>query len=92
MKHIRRERVETFVVLLEQSGELLPLLSGPFPAVCRDPSDDYLLAYAESGNADFLVSGDKDILALDRSRFSFELVDPASFLTVLRLRGLLPSQ
>ncbi len=91
-KHIRRERVETFVGLLEQSGEVLPRLSGPFQAMCRDPDDDYLLAYAASSNADFLVSGDEDVLALDRVQFDFAIVDPASFLNVLRQCGLIPAQ
>ena len=36
----------------------------PFPALCRDPHDDYLLALLERHKADFLVTGDKDLLAL----------------------------
>ena len=33
----------------------------------RDPNDDYLLAMAEAGAADYLVTGDKrDILSLER--------------------------
>ena len=38
-----------------------------FPAVtaCPDPHDNYLLALAQSGRADFLITGDKrDLLAL----------------------------
>ncbi len=30
--------------------------------VCRDPDDNYLLALALDGKADFLVTGDKDLL------------------------------
>ena len=34
---------------------------GPLPSVSRspDPTDDYLLALAEAGSADYLVTGDK---------------------------------
>jgi putative PIN family toxin of toxin-antitoxin system len=34
---------------------------GPLPVVVRspDPDDDFLLALAEAGNADYLVTGDK---------------------------------
>ena len=34
------------------------------PALCRDPKDQALLDLAESGKADVLVTGDKDLLAL----------------------------
>lgn len=32
------------------------------PDACRDPKDSYLLGLSESGQADFLVSGDKDLI------------------------------
>lgn len=32
--------------------------------MCRDPEDDYLLAYALVGKADYLVTGDRDLLVL----------------------------
>lgn len=32
--------------------------------VCRDPHDDFLLALAKDGKANYLVTGDKDLLAL----------------------------
>ena len=35
------------------------------PPVCADPDDDYLFALALIGEADYLVSGDKQVLALD---------------------------
>lgn len=42
---------------------------GPLPRVDRspDPADNFLLAMAEAGHADFLVTGDgKHLLSLDR--------------------------
>ena len=32
--------------------------------ICRDPKDDFLLELADRSKADFLVSGDKDVLAI----------------------------
>jgi predicted nucleic acid-binding protein len=32
------------------------------PAACRDPKDLYLLGLAESAQADFLITGDKDLV------------------------------
>ena len=43
----------------------------PLPSVARspDPTDDFLLALAETGNADYLVTGDKSgLLALDHHK------------------------
>ena len=36
--------------------------------VCRDPNDDFLLALSKDGKADYLVTGDKDLLSLIRYR------------------------
>lgn len=33
-------------------------------AVCRDPKDDFLLSLSVDGNADFLLTGDRDLLDL----------------------------
>jgi putative PIN family toxin of toxin-antitoxin system len=44
---------------------------GSLPRVKRspDPTDDFLLALSEAGNADYLVTGDKSgLLALDRHK------------------------
>lgn len=34
--------------------------------VCRDPNDNFLLALAKDSNADFLITGDKDLLILEK--------------------------
>lgn len=34
------------------------------PNICRDPKDNFLLELASKGKADFLVTGDKDLLDL----------------------------
>lgn len=45
---------------------------------CRDSKDRYLLALARDGNADFLVTNDKDLLCL--SPFgACEIVTPEEF-------------
>jgi len=48
-------------------------------AVCRDPKDDKLLELATSGNADFLVTGDKDLLVLNPFR-GVKIITPREFL------------
>jgi uncharacterized protein len=34
--------------------------------ICRDPKDNFLLALAKDGKADFLLTGDKDLLGLKK--------------------------
>ena len=46
---------------------------------CRDPKDDVVLATAFSGKADFLVTGDKDILAV-KSPMKPRIVTPSQFI------------
>jgi putative PIN family toxin of toxin-antitoxin system len=47
-------------------------------AACRDRDDDKFLELAVSGRADFIVSGDADLLALDPFR-QIPIVSPATF-------------
>jgi hypothetical protein len=36
--------------------------------VCRDLKDNYLLALARDSNANFLITGDKDLLEIKNSK------------------------
>ena len=51
---------------------------------CSDPNDDMFVACALAAEADFIVSGDKALLALD-GVLPFPVVKPAEFLA--RLEG-----
>jgi putative PIN family toxin of toxin-antitoxin system len=56
----------------------------PTVTVCQDPYDDYLLAMAVAGAADFLVTGDKrDLLGL-RLHEGTKIVTVRDFLTLHR--------
>jgi len=46
---------------------------------CRDPSDDKILEVAVNGGATLIVTGDKDLLALNPFRCT-AIVTPASHL------------
>lgn len=50
--------------------------------VCRDPSDNYLLALAAASQADYLVTRDSDLLVLGRHEIT-EIIYPARFLSIL---------
>ena len=52
------------------------------PRICRDPGDDQLIACAVVGDADVIVSGDNDLLALERVG-EIPILTAAQFLEVL---------
>ena len=63
-KRITPVEMKQFTAILLEHSETIPIITEPIPAVTRDPKDDYLLAYAMVGEADYLVTGDDDLLVL----------------------------
>jgi uncharacterized protein len=59
------------------------LPSGP---IAPDPKDSYLLAMAEAGRPDFLVTGDKELLSLEHHK-STRIVTPAAMIEALQSQG-----
>ena len=53
-----------FVASLAAIAEIVPTISEEISEVTSDRKDDYLLAYALVGRADYLVTGDEDLLTL----------------------------
>lgn len=49
---------------------------------CRDPKDDIYLELAIAGKADYIVTGDADLLVLHPFR-GIPIIVPATFLTIL---------
>ena len=72
-----------FVRQLTVVGEVIPTLAGPFPDRSRDPKDNYLLGYALAGQADYLVTGDQDLLALEQID-GVQIIQPGRFLLLLQ--------
>lgn len=52
------------------------------PPTCRDPGDDHVLAAAMASDAEYIVTGDRDLLVLGAFR-SIAIVSPRQFLEVL---------
>ena len=51
-------------VLLEASGKIVPAISLIAP-VCRNPEDDKILACTKQTDAEYLVTGDQDLLVIN---------------------------
>lgn len=82
-KRISAEQLSRFTALLVESAEQIAEIEHPIPAVVRDPDDDYVLAYALVGAADYLVTGDRDLLVLNDRIAGLTILTPAQFAALL---------
>jgi putative PIN family toxin of toxin-antitoxin system len=62
-KYFSSEKVRDLIEFLKAIGLFIDIQSSV--SVCRDPKDNYLLALAKDSQADFLITGDGDLLILD---------------------------
>ena len=60
---VEQARLEEFLV-----RTALPVSPSEKIELCRDPKDDFLLEIASAGDADYLVTGDEDLLVLGAIR------------------------
>jgi uncharacterized protein len=84
---IRSAELTQFLEILRSAAEIIPRITEDIPAVTRDPKDDYLLAYALVGRADYLVTGDADLLMFRRLG-NTQIVTPRDFGRILETLGL----
>ncbi len=57
--------MEDFIQYLRSIGEIVTLSDTPH-SLCRDAKDDYLLEMAIKSKADYLITGDKDLLVITK--------------------------
>lgn len=50
--------------------------------ICRDPCDNMLLECCLASGADFLITGDKDLLEMENLPFKVKILTPKKFLEV----------
>lgn len=63
-KYFKQNALEEMLSVFEPFTELITV-EGKL-AVCRDPKDNFLLALAKDGRADYLLTGDYDLLDLKK--------------------------
>ena len=63
-KYFPQSKVNELIDFLKIIGLLIDIRSEV--SLCRDEKDNYLLALAKDSQADFLVTGDKDLLVLQQ--------------------------
>ncbi len=75
--HLADQDIQTVVGLILVRGE--EVAPGETVTVCRDPKDDKFLEIAVAGEADVIVTGDQDLLALHPFA-GIPIVPPSEFL------------
>ena len=63
-KYISKEETEVLLETIDEVAEFIEVTSNV--DLCRDPKDNFLLALAKDGKADYLLTGDKDLLVLKK--------------------------
>ena len=76
-KYIPLDQLTSFLGNLQSKSEMVEVISAV--RLCRDPADDFLLSLAKDGTADFLITGDKDLLALSQI-FSTQILTLTTFI------------
>ncbi len=80
---ISDEQVRRFIRLLRNIAEILQISDGPIPYVFRDRKDDFLLTACATGNADYLVTGDRHVLDVRGKLTQPKILTVAAFLKLL---------
>jgi uncharacterized protein len=79
-RYIDEEDVRNFLAALTRETEYVDVVETI--TACRDPKDDKFLELAVSGHADYVVSGDSDLLALNPFR-GVVITPPHTFLKLI---------
>lgn len=59
-KYFSPDKVSDLIALLDILADKVKIKK--VDKICRDPKDDFLLALSKEGRADYLITGDKDLL------------------------------
>ena len=68
---------EISAIVSEAASEILHKLN-PVPNICRDPNDDMMIACAIDATADYIVTGDEDLLILKKYK-DIVIMNPRNF-------------
>jgi putative PIN family toxin of toxin-antitoxin system len=63
-KFLTKAQIEEFFELLDESSDCIEIKTKS--SICRDSKDNYLISLAIDSKADFLITGDKDLLELSK--------------------------
>lgn len=61
-KYFNQDKVSDLISLLDILADKVKIKK--IDKICRDPKDDFLLALSKESRANYLITGDKDLLAI----------------------------
>jgi putative PIN family toxin of toxin-antitoxin system len=73
-----RKEIQEAVQLIRQAALIMVQPPWEIPDVCRDPDDNQILACANAAKADYLVTGDYDLLELKEFN-KLRIIKPRDF-------------
>lgn len=79
-RYLEQQFRTSWLLQIEAVSKLVPITGAALG--CRDPDDDKLLETALAGEADCLVTGDRDLLSMTPFR-GIPILSPADFLAEL---------
>ena len=75
-KYFPKHQVTELILLLKTIAIAVDIK--PKHKICRDPKDNFLLDLIDYSKADFLVTGDKDLIELNPFKTA-QIINPAAF-------------
>ncbi len=78
-KYISKNDAREFLKYFLKHSELIEI--NHKVTICRDPKDNKFLELAESSNSKFLISGDNDLLVLEKFN-DIQILNPSQFINV----------
>ena len=78
---LTKQKAKAVARLLERQSVIVS--PSKIDKICRDPFDDYVLAAAIAGKADYLITADKDLLVLGKHD-KVAIVTSNEFATVMK--------
>ncbi|MDV3001017.1 MAG: hypothetical protein N5P05_002623 [Chroococcopsis gigantea SAG 12.99] len=80
-KYISDEDRQHFLDVIKTSSQFIKINSQINS--CRDPDDNKFLELAKDAKAEFLITGDKDLLILnDLPEYKDQIITPSEFITI----------
>ncbi len=62
VKYFKKEDIQKVLDVIDCCSKIVKVKSTV--NLCRDPKDNFLLALAKDSNADYLITGDEDLLVI----------------------------
>ncbi len=74
-----REKIKLKMIFEQKAIKIQPQIQ---INICKDPKDNYLLELAETCQADYLITGDKDLLEIGNWK-NTKIIKPKDFIEII---------